>query len=499
MNRFGRMVSGIVTNLTDYLEAAAARSPDKLALSDERQSVSFAELRIQARSLGTYIAKHAGGTRRPVAVITNHRASDVIAFMAVLYAGCFYVPVSPTIPESRRMSMLNTMNPELIVSDDTFNDPDLALCDDVILGAIAAQHTDTSPAYAMFTSGTTGAPKAVLISHRSVIDVVAAFEAVFPLSGECIFANQAPFDFDVSVKDIFLTLSLGATMHIVQKKLFSAPAQLISYLREHKINTLIWSTSALRMLASFRALDADVPDDLRLIMFSGEVMPNKVLNYWRSRLPDAQFVNLYGPTEITCNCTYYIVDRAFDDAEPLPIGTAFPNTAILLLSDTGEPAEAGARGEICVRGAGLALGYYNNAEATAAGFIQNPTGTGFPERVYKTGDIGAYNTLGELMFFGRNDHQIKHMGHRIELSEIELAVNALPFIDFGCCMYDEKGEKILLFYQAAEPRDREIAISLRQTLPDYMLPRKMIWSETLPLNKNGKIDRVALTDAYFKE
>ena len=488
-------MSKIVTNLTTFLEHAAALNPDKLAIFDEQQSISFAELRSKARSFGTYIAKHVGATRRPVAVTTHHCAGDIVTFMAVLYAGCFYVPISPQLPEPRRVSMLNTIKPDMIVSDDTINNA--ADCDDALLEAIAAQHTDTSPAYAMFTSGTTGAPKAVLVSHRSVIDVVAAFKAVFPLSDDCIFANQAPFDFDVSVKDIFLTLSLGAAMHIVPKKLFSAPAQLIEYLRERKINTLIWSTSALRMLASFRALDTALPSGLSLVMFSGEVMPNKVLNYWRSRLPDAQFVNLYGPTEITCNCTYYIVNRSFDDSAPLPIGTAFPNTAILLLDENGKPVAPGERGEICVRGTCLALGYYGNADATALSFIQNPTETAYPERIYKTGDIGAYNECGELMFFGRNDHQIKHMGHRIELSEIELAVNALAFIDFGCCIYDDKIEKILLFYQSNAQKDREIAIALRQTLPDYMLPRKMLWSETLPLNKNGKIDRSALADAYF--
>ena len=484
----------MITNLTDYLECAAVQYPEKIAFADEKESLSYKELRRKARNLGSFIAKQVGRTRCPVAVITTHCVNDLVAFMAVLYAGCFYVPVSPLLPEPRRISMMETMNPALILSPDTALEQ-LDEADDAALARIQDAHTDTSPAYAMFTSGTTGTPKAVLISHRGVIDLIASFENAFPLDEHCIFANQAPFDFDVSTKDIFLTLALGATMHIVPKKLFSVPAELISYLRERKITTLIWSTSALRMLTAFRALDAAVPSDLRLVMFSGEVMPNKVLNYWRKALPKTLFVNLYGPTEITCNCTYYKVRRAFDDAEPLPIGKPFQNTAILLLDENGNPVAAGERGEICVRGSCLALGYYNNKDATDAKFIKNPLEKNFHERIYKTGDIGAYNKEGDLLFFGRNDHQIKHMGHRIELSEIELAVNALSCIDFGCCIYDEEGEKILLFYQANAQKDREIALALRAVLPSYMLPRKMLWREKLPLNKNGKIDRIALMNA----
>lgn len=231
-------------------------------------------------------------------------------------------------------------------------------------------------------------------------------------------------------------------------------------------------------------------------MFSGEVMPNKVLNYWRSYLNDLQYVNLYGPTEITCNCTYYIVDRDFANEDSLPIGKKFKNTDILLLdSDRKREVQKGEIGELCVRGSSLALGYYNNHQKTAEAFIQNPLNSYYPELIYCTGDLVKYNEYDELIFLSRRDFQIKHMGHRIELGEIEVAVNAMDFIESAVCIYDEENEKIVLFYQASREYKKEIIEELQQILPKYMWPNQFVRYEKLPLNKNNKIDRVKLKDA----
>lgn len=250
-------------------------------------------------------------------------------------------------------------------------------------------------------------------------------------------------------------------------------------------------------MANLKALGKEIPTCLKTVMFSGEVMPNKVLNYWRQYLPDVTYVNLYGPTEITCNCTYYIVNRPFADDEVLPIGNAFKNTDILLLNEENQPAAPGEQGEICVRGSSLALGYYNNPQKTAEAFCQNPLNSAYPELIYRTGDLGSYNDKGELMFLSRKDHQIKHMGHRIELGEVEVAINALPFVDAACCIYDTKNEKIVLFYQAKESCDRDLLKSLGKSLPKYMFPNKLMYFEALPLNKNAKIDRTLLKEKYI--
>jgi D-alanine--poly(phosphoribitol) ligase subunit 1 len=332
-----------------------------------------------------------------------------------------------------------------------------------------------------------------------VIDLIENFTKIFDFSDVSVFGNQAPFDFDVSVKDIYSTLKNCASMHLIPKELFSFPGELIKYLNEKKINTAIWATSALRIVANLKALEKEKPLSLKKVMFSGEVMPNKVLNYWRKSLPDILYVNLYGPTEITCNCTYYIADREFSDQEPLPIGIPFPNSDILVLNEKNRLVEKGETGEICVRGTSLALGYYNNAEEQARAFCQNPLNTNYPELIYRTGDLGKYNDRGELMFLSRKDNQVKHMGHRIELEEIEVAVNSLDFLDAGCCIYSPEEEKIVLFYQASRNYDREILLGLREYLPKYMRPNKLIHFEKLPMNKNAKIDRVKLKKLYFNE
>ncbi|MDR3278585.1 MAG: AMP-binding protein, partial [Oscillospiraceae bacterium] len=195
-------------------------------------------------------------------------------------------------------------------------------------------------------------------------------------------------------------------------------------------------------------------------------------------------------------CAYYIVDRAFSDGERIPIGRAFRNTELLLTEDGRPVTEPGRPGELWVRGTSLALGYYNAPEATARAFgsISAP----YPERAYRTGDLAQYNARGELEFLGRRDAQIKHLGHRIELGEVELAANALPFIEAVCCVHDEARARLVMFYQSASPCDRELMRGLRETLPKYMLPNKLIHSVRLPENRNGKIDRAALRDAARK-
>ena len=234
---------------------------------------------------------------------------------------------------------------------------------------------------------------------------------------------------------------------------------------------------------------------LRNVMFSGEVMPNKVLNYWRNALPKCNYVNLYGPTEITCNCTYYKVERTFGDWEALPIGKSFLNTGILLLdSERKKAVGEGETGEICVSGSSLALGYYNEIEKTNAAFIQNPLNWHYPERIYCTGDMGKYDSEGNLLFMSRRDAQIKHMGHRIELGEIEIAVNAMPFIESAVCLYDEEKQKIVLFYQAGGDCKKQIVTELGKKLPKYMWPNQYRQYEKLPLNKHAKIDRMKLKE-----
>ena len=225
-------------------------------------------------------------------------------------------------------------------------------------------------------------------------------------------------------------------------------------------------------------------------------MPVKMLNVWRQYLPDAMYVNLYGPTEITCNCMYYIVDREFDNTEKLPLGRAFENERILVLNDEDKEVSAGETGEICVAGTCVGLGYYNNPERTASSFVQNPLNDSYPEIIYRTGDMAELKEDGLYYFAARKDFQIKHMGHRIELEEIETHLQAIDGVQRACCLFDEEKNKIVACYQGTLEKN-EIINRLKLSLPKYMIPTVYNQLDEMPLTKNGKIDRDRLKIEFF--
>ena len=227
-------------------------------------------------------------------------------------------------------------------------------------------------------------------------------------------------------------------------------------------------------------------------------MPIKHLHDWMEHLPKAQFVNLYGPTEITCNCTYHKINPDYEYSNGIPIGEAFPNEHVFLLGENGEVTEQGEVGEICVRGTALALGYYRSAEQTEDVFMQNPLNSLFHERIYRTGDLGRYGTDGELYFCGRKDFQIKYMGHRIELEEIELAIAEVEGVDRCCCVFDEERKKLYGFY-VGNIEKKELHARLGENLPIYMIPGKICKLKELPITKNGKLDRKALLEGQEKK
>lgn len=507
-------------NVLEYLENSCALFPDKVIFADDKSQITYREFERQVKYLAAYLLENElnGKTGAPIAVFIDRSINSLAGFFGAVYSGCFYVPIDRQMPVARIALILDTLKPQVVLGEEkdkkildslerpekllilsrfTEETEDLKEEQEKLLLDVRRKSLDTDPLYAIFTSGSTGVPKGVLVSHRSVIDLIDNFKDEFSFTDECIFGNQAPFDFDVSVKDIYSTIKNGATMYVIPKVMFSFPAKLIAFMNEKKINTIIWAVSALRIIENLNAFTGEIPRYLRTAMFSGEVMHNKVLNYWRKYLPDVQYVNLYGPTEITCNCTYYKVDRPFADDEVLPIGVAFLNSGVFLLDGDRQVTEKNTAGEICIKGSSLALGYYNNAEKTTEAFCQNPLNKAYPERIYRTGDIGMFNEKGELIFLSRKDDQIKHMGHRIELGEIEAAANSLDFLDAAVCLYDKAEGKIVMFYQAEAPCDKELLKAMGKKLPKYMFPNKLCHFEKLPLNKNNKIDRTYLREHFI--
>ena len=284
-------------------------------------------------------------------------------------------------------------------------------------------------------------------------------------------------------------------MQIIPRVYFSKPAMLMDYLSDSNVTVLIWAASAMCFVSIMNGFGHKIPEKVRKVMFSGEVLPIKHLNVWKNYLPNAEFVNLYGPTEITCNCTYYVLpNKAYSEDEILPIGKPFPNEKVFLLDEENRlVTKTGVQGEICVAGTALALGYYNDFERTNQSFVQNPLNSSYHERIYRTGDLGRYDEDGNLFYISRKDFQIKHLGHRIELGEIEAVTTAKSGVSRVCCLYDDEKKRILMFY-TGEREKLDLIKELRTALPPFMLPNSVVRLDDMPLNKNGKIDRNALKE-----
>lgn len=493
--------------LLNYLEETASCYPDKAAFSDVQNSVTWSDFVKRAKEKAAIISQYfEPGQAVPVMIEKSVKTLEY--FFGALYAGCFYSYFDATFPDTRLNSMIETLGVKHIIADSRFEKKLSNLnVTPLFYKKLEEEKTtafdetrraniiDTDAVYANFTSGSTGTPKAVVVSHRSVIDFISCFTEIFGIESTDNIANQAPFDFDVSVKDIFSGVFTGATVHLVPKMFFSFPTKLLDYLEEREITVLIWAVSALCILSTLNGFDYKVPKKLRKIMFSGEVMPLKQLEIWKKFVPDAEYINLYGPTEITCNCTYYRIPKEADLAsytKGIPMGLPFPNERILLLDGNNELVTTpDTEGEVCVSGTCVALGYYNS-EKTAEVFVQNPLNKATFERIYRTGDLATRGTDGNYYYIGRKDTQIKHMGHRIELGEIENAISQHTDVTRACCIFADN--KITAFYTGKETEKKDLVSLLKVSLPVYMIPSDFIYTAEFPLTKNGKIDKRALQE-----
>ena len=502
------------SNVIEYFERGALlKCPEKTAVNDRGNAYTFSQIERFAKNCAALIHQMKGTTEKPVPVFLSKSAQSIVADLGILYSGNAYANLDVKSPQQRLKGMLDNLNPSVIITSAQHSK---ALCD---LGVSAEKLLfieqamtseilynnaellrrldaliDTDPYCIIHTSGSTGTPKGVALNHRSTIDFVDwAFERL-GLDGSEVMGSLAPIVFDAYTLEFCTMLAKGATLVVVPENLTAFPIKLVEFITTEPINFLFWVPTIMVNIANQNLLDGAALERITKVFFIGEVFPTKQFNYWRRKLPKALFVNLYGPIEITVACTYYIADREFSDDEKIPVGFPCKNTGILILNDNERPAETGEPGEICVRGSSLALGYYNNPERTAKGFVQNPLNPYYPEWIYRTGDSGYRNERGEIMLLGRKDFQIKHLGYRIELGEIEHAVLQLGAIRNCCVGYNHSKKEIVLFYESeSELTPASIREHLAPLVPKYMFPTAFRRMEQMPRNPNGKIDRALLT------
>ncbi|EAB5334355.1 AMP-binding protein [Campylobacter jejuni] len=500
----------MTTHIYDFLEKSLIKFSEKTAFVEpfakERKEITYKDFDLFSKKLASEILKtlkNDNPTQVPVLIILPKGIDCLISFFGVALSGNFYTLLDEKSPKERVEKVIEVLKPKLFITSKDLNfnldlptlytqDFESFDIDESLIKHAKEKHIDTNLLYVFFTSGSTGIPKGVSIAHKSVIDYTFWVCETFKFDENEILANQAPFYFDNSILDIFSSVKSGATLHLLPNHLFAFPNKILECLEKEKVSTIFWVPSVLIYFANTEALNNFSLNTLKKILFCGEIMPNKQLNIWRKHLPNALFANLYGPTEITDVCSFYIINRTFKDEELLPIGKACKNTELLVFDENMNfisPKQIGVKGELFVRGTSLSLGYYNDKEKTKQAFIQNPLHDNYLDLLYKTGDIVSYNEFGELLCYGRVDNQIKYMGHRIELGEIESVINSHANIKNSACIFKED---IICFYESEE--EINFKLFLKDKLPSYMIPKNFIKLDKFKLNQNGKIDRKVLKE-----
>ena len=498
-------------NLIELFEETVKRYPQKVAVIDKDREITFSALHQQSLRLASRLISMGIAQNKPVGVFLDKSIESVYANLGILYAGDFYMNLDIKTPAERIRNIIQLVEPAAIISTTRQIKPiegiipsttQLILLDeadetaDVDTTAILRRLStiiDTDPSCIINTSGSTGTPKGVVLNHKSFFDFIEWAIDTFHFGDDLVMGSLSPIVFDIYSFELCMLMAKASTLVVLPAHLAAFPAKILEVLEQHKVNFLFWVPTIMVNIANMDLLSAFKLESLKTVWFAGEVFPTKQYNYWHHHLPQTTFANLYGPIEITLDCTYYIINKEIPDEEPLPIGYPCRNTDILVLDDEDRLVkEANVEGELCVRGTSLAMGYYNNPEKTAAAFVQNPLNKAYPEVIYRTGDIVCYNEEGLIMFKGRKDNIVKHQGYRTDLGEIEhVIINTLKLVKNGCIVYNQAEKQITLFYEAEEEVPvTEFRLSIGKVLPKYMIPTAYHRLEQLQRNANGKIDRL---------
>ncbi len=519
--------------LFDDVVGWAKDAPNKVAVCEEDSTSTYRDLHRRSNQIARLLIDLGVGAGDRVAIAMPKGAGAIAAMLAAAKLGAPYVPIDPDSPAARITRILTSADPAVVIADAsaiTTVEASLAANPNVALGwiegalptwpvepafgaaevdaydgEVALGRPDITPrdtAHILFTSGSTGEPKGVIITHENVLAYVDWVVEHFCYLADDHISGHSPLHFDLSTMDIYATFAAGATLHPVPKNVNANPADLIEWIHTNQLTQWFSVPSALNHLTRVGELPQEPFASLRRLMWCGEVLPTPTLIALMTAMPHVEFTNLYGPTEATIASSWHRVEHKPDDpTASIPIGVACAGEALLVLRDDGSHADPGEIGNLYIEGVGLSPGYWKDPTKTAAVFRTDLLPN---RRVYKTGDLASLDEHNVATFIGREDTQIKSRGYRIELGEIESALQTLDELTDSAIVAIEldhvDGSAIAAAYTAPEPiRPARLAKALGGLVPKYMLPHRWIQLDELPKNVNGKIDRPELRSRFLQK
>jgi len=525
-----------VTLLQHYLAEQVALDPHAPALIMGARHMTYADLEADSNRLA-HLLREVGCRRGDrVVLLLPKSPAAITAMLAVLKADCAYVPIDTDSPAARVELIIRSAEPRLLLTSPAATRLLDGLAETGVLtpavriGSVEEQHvegegyrsmfaaadwahqdaappaganTANDPAHILFTSGSTGVPKGVVITHANVTAFVDWANGYLKMGPDDRWSAHPPLHFDLSTYDIYGTLASGAQLHLMPASLNLLPHKLADFIRRSELTRWFSVPSTLTFMTKFGVIAQDDFPTLQKLLWCGEVLPPPVLRELMRLLPHVEFTNLYGPTEATIASSYHTVtQRPADDAEQVPIGTPCDGEELLILDEHLRPVADGEIGELYIGGVGLSPGYWRDEEKTRAAFVPDPRSSDPRARIYRTGDLARWDADGLVEFLGRADSQIKHRGYRIELGEIETAINALDAVRECAVVGLEtggfEGTAICCAYAAAveDLQPAVLRVAIQDRLPSYMLPSRWRVTDRLPKNANGKIDRRAVKEWF---